>query len=132
MLSTRAQQRLETMTEGEWADLPGELLAKVLELLQTAGQNEPGPFGFSEATAMVRLVCSGWKAVHDALVTRLVLRLRTTDEAVCMLVRRFPAVVSVELKSGHEVTAALTDTGVRAVCSLPALKSLNLTRCASR
>jgi hypothetical protein len=97
MLSTRAQQPLETMPEGEWADLPDELLAKVLELLQAAGQNEPqGPFGFSEATVTVRLVCSGWKAVHDALVTRLVLRLRTTDEAMGMLVRRFPAVASVE------------------------------------
>jgi hypothetical protein len=30
----------------------------------------------------VRLVSAGWKAVHDALVTRLVLRRQTTDEAV--------------------------------------------------
>ena len=39
-----------------------------------------------------------WKAVHDALVTRLVLRQQTTDEAMGMLVLRFPAVVSLEVK----------------------------------
>ena len=49
--------------------------------------------GFSQASATVRLVCAGWEAVHDALVRRLVLRRQTTDEAIGMLVRRFPAVV---------------------------------------
>jgi hypothetical protein len=38
--------------------------------------------------------------VHDALVTRLVLRWETTDEAVGILVRRFPAVASLEYKNG--------------------------------
>jgi hypothetical protein len=67
----------------------------VLEKLQAAGHSEPqGAFGFSEATATVRLVCSGWKAVHDAMVKRLVVRPATTDEAMGMLARRFPAVVS--------------------------------------
>ena len=42
----------------------------------------------------MRLVCAGWKAVYDTLVTRLVLRRQTTDEAMGMLVRRFPAVVA--------------------------------------
>jgi hypothetical protein len=47
MLRTRAQRGRETVAEGEWADMPGELLAKVLEELQAAGQSEPqGPFGF--------------------------------------------------------------------------------------
>ena len=83
------------MTEGGWAELPGELVAKVLELLQAAGQQEGG-FGFSQASATVRLVCAGWKAVHDALVTRQVLRGETADEAMGMLVLRFPA-ASLEL-----------------------------------
>jgi hypothetical protein len=77
--------------EGGWAELPDELLAKVLELLQVAGQ--AGGLGFS-LVSTVWLVCAGWKAVHDALVTRLVLRRQTTDEAMGMLVLRFPAVVS--------------------------------------
>ena len=64
MLPTRAQRRRETVYG--WADLPEELVAKV------AGGQEGG-FGFSQASTTVRLVCAGWKAVHDALVTRLVL-----------------------------------------------------------
>ena len=39
--------------------------------------------------------------MHDALVMRLVLRPQTTDEAMGMLVRRFPAVASLEYK-GNE------------------------------
>jgi hypothetical protein len=84
----RAKRRRETVTEGGWAELPDELLAKVLELLQAGGR---GGLGFSRASATVRLVCAGWKAVHDTLVTRLVLRQQTTDEAVGMLVLRFSA-----------------------------------------
>jgi hypothetical protein len=38
------------------------------------------------------------KAVYDALVRRLVLRRQTTDEAMGMLVRCFPAVASVAFK----------------------------------
>ena len=82
----RAQRRRET--EGGWADMLEELLAKVLELLEAAGRQQGGR-GVSQTSATVRLGCAGWKAVHDALVTRLVLRGQTTDEAVSMLVRRF-------------------------------------------
>jgi hypothetical protein len=88
MPSTRAQRRRETVCG--WADMPEELLAKVLE---EAGWQQGG-LRFSRASATVRLVCAGWKAVHDALVRRLVLRRGTTDEAMDMLVRCFPAVVS--------------------------------------
>jgi hypothetical protein len=91
----RAQRRRET--EGGWADMREELLAKVLELLEAAGWQQGG-LGFSQTSATVRLVCAGWKAVHDALVRRLVLRRQTTDEAVGMMVRSFPAVVSLEVK----------------------------------
>ena len=68
-----------------------------------------------------------WKAVHDALVTRLVLRRHTTDEAVGILVRRFPAVVSLEFKG--EERRVLTDKGLRAVNNLPALNILSLSCC---
>jgi hypothetical protein len=101
------------VTEGGWTDLPDELVAKVLELLQAAGQQEGG-FGFSQASATVRLVCAGWKAVHDAVVKRLVLRRETTDEVVGMLVLRFPAVASLEMKSVPGDTLTLTDQGVQA------------------
>ena len=115
-----------------WAELPAELLVKVLEVLQEAGRSEPqeGGLGFTKAVAAVREVCVGWQAVHDAAVMRLRFERRATDEAVGMLVRRFPAVASVHFMrigecEGHEVT----DEAVLAVCSLPALTSLNLTEC---
>ena len=117
----RAQRRRET--EGGWADMREELLAKVLELLEAAGRQQGG-LGFSQTSATVRLVCAGWKAVHDALVTRLVLRRETTDEAVGMLVRSFPAVVSLEVKG--DGWSVLTDEALRAVISLRALTSVNL------
>jgi hypothetical protein len=106
-----------------WADMPDELLAKVLE---AAGWLEGG-LGFSQASATVRLVCAGSKAVYDALVRRLVLRPQTTDEAMGMLVRRFQAVVSLEVKCG--TWGVLTDEGLRAVSSLPALSFLDLRGC---
>jgi hypothetical protein len=84
-----------------WADLPEELVVKVLE---AAGWQE-GVLGFSQASATVRLVCAGWKAVHDALVMRLVLRRETTDEAMGMLVRCCPAVASLEFKVATSVLA---------------------------
>jgi hypothetical protein len=128
MPRTRAQRGRDTVNEGGWADLPGGLMAKVLELLQAAGRNEPQEGGFSQATATVRLVCAAWQGVHDATVTRLVLRRETTDQAMGMLVRRFPTVVSLEVKARYG-EAALTDQGLRAVSSLPSLTFLDLTWC---
>ena len=89
----------EDAAQSDWAELPDELVEKVLELLQAAGRSEPQDegLGFFRATATMRLVCAAWKAVHDALVTRLVLRRQTTDEATGMLVLRFPAVASLEV-----------------------------------
>jgi hypothetical protein len=75
----------------------------------------------------VRLVCAGWKAVHDVLVTRLVLRRQTTDEAMGMLVLRFPAVVSLEVKGDGE--SVLTEEGLRTVSSCTALAPLDLGGC---
>jgi hypothetical protein len=72
-------------------------------------------------------VCAAWKAVHDALVKRLVLRPATTDEAMGMLVRSFPAVTSLEMKWTGE--AALTDEGLLAVSNLRGLTSLDLPGC---
>jgi hypothetical protein len=136
-----AQEELtEVKAPQGWAELPPELLEKVLELLHAPLWREPPhcclgdstpreDFGFCKAVAVVRAVCAGWQAVHDAAVTRLVFaRMKMTDEAVGMLVRRFPAVASVEFEwvsEGHEVT----DEGVLAVSSMSALMCLNLTGC---
>ena len=119
------------MTDDGWAGMSEELFEKVLEVLQPAGPSKPndGGLGFSQTLAAVRLVCAGWKKIHDAMVTRLVLRYQTTDEAVGMLVLRFPAVVSVEVKGGPFQTAALTDKGLRAVSSLASLTFLDLSWC---
>ena len=97
MPPSRAQQRRETMMEGGWAYLPDVPLEKVLEAACRSA-TQAGGLDFSRASASVRLVCAQWQAVHDAMVIRLVLSPRATDEAVGMLVRRFPAVVSLEFK----------------------------------
>ena len=127
MPRTRSQRLREPMEEDEWAGMPEELFEKVLEALQPDGPSKPedGGLGFSRALAAVRLVCAAWKTVHDAMVTRLVLSPQTTDEAVGKLVRRFPTVVSLEVKSGGGV-AVLTDQGLRAVSSLASLTFLDL------
>jgi hypothetical protein len=65
--------------------------------------------------------------VHDALVTRLMLRRKITDEAMGMLVRRFPAVASLEMTGNG--WGVLTDAGLRAVSSLRSLTFLNLSWC---
>jgi hypothetical protein len=131
MPRTRAQRWRETVNASGWAELPGELMAKVLELLQAAGRNEPqeGGFGFSQATATVRLVCAAWQGVHDAMVTRLVLSRHTINVAVGMLVLRFPTVVSLQVKGYGGEIAVLTDQGMQAVSSLASLTFLDLTWC---
>ena len=64
------------------------------------------------------------------MVMRLVLSQKTTDEAMGMLARRFPAVsLEFKYKSGGPVWGVLTDQGLRAVSSLPALTSLCLSWC---
>jgi hypothetical protein len=80
--ATHASAAAARETVDGWAELPDELFQKVLELLQPAGPSKPqdGGLGFSQALAAVRLVCAGWKAVHDAMVSRLVLSPQTTDE----------------------------------------------------
>jgi hypothetical protein len=92
-----AAPRARRETVYGWADMPEELLAKVLEV---AGWQEGG-LEFSRASATARLVCAGWKAVYDALVRRLVLRRDTTDEAMGMLVLRFPAVAIAGVQGRH-------------------------------
>ena len=135
-----------------WAELPPELLVKALELLHAALWIEPPPnrFGnpsphqgglaFSKAVAVVREVCAGWQAVHDAAVKRLVFSRTSThggerpgsvtDKAVAMLVRRFPALTSVQLMGEDSTFHEVTDKAVLTVCSqLPALKTLELSCC---
>jgi hypothetical protein len=96
MAPTRAQRRHVEAEEGSMdsggADLPEQLLRKVLEALQAVEQCAPqdGGWGACKAPATVRLVCSGWKCRYDALVMRLLLR-RATDERAGVLVRRWLA-----------------------------------------
>ena len=62
--------------ESGWAELPEELLTKVLEALLSGVRlrTEAG------VGARPRLVRSGWKCRHDALVMWLLLRQDATDE----------------------------------------------------
>jgi hypothetical protein len=54
---------------------------------------------------------------------------KTTDKGMWLLVRRFPAVVSVEVEYIGLLTHLLTDEGLRAVSSLTGLTSLDLSFC---
>jgi hypothetical protein len=134
MALTRGQRRLETA--GGWAALPKELLENVLAMLEALHAAERGKpqeegLGFSQAVAVVRLVCPGWQAVHDALVKRLVFdKGIVSDEPVCMLVRRFPAVVSVQFAEVGWMHL-MTDEAVRAVMSLPAHSLLSTSKTAT-
>jgi hypothetical protein len=120
----------EGSKESLWAELPPELVAKVLERLPAAEQSAPQAGGWRgcKDSAAVRLVCKAAKYHHDALVTRQLLRHEITDEAMRVLVRRFPAVVSLELKEKYGVSP-LTDEALRAVSGLTALTFLDLTHC---
>jgi hypothetical protein len=118
------RRETEEADGGRAGQLSEELVSKVLEAMQPAGQD--GSWGFSRAFASVRLLCSQWKAIHDAMVTRLLLRPVITDEAMRMLVQRFPAVVSIKIKGDGWGVGMLTDQGLRAVSILPALTSLNI------
>ena len=93
MPRTRSQRLRETMEEDGWAGMPEELFEKVLEALQPDGPSKPqdGGLGFSQALAAVRLVCAGWKAVHDAMVSRLVLSPTRLWACWCGGSRRRPA-----------------------------------------
>ncbi len=72
--------------------------------------------------------------VVRAMVMRVVVRRAggepATDETVFMLVGRFPAITSLEFKlvSNHAWNV-MTDEGMRAVCSLTALTTLDLAWC---
>lgn len=115
MASATHLQRL--VAQGAWEELPQELLAKVLLALQAAGPSaipEVEGLGFAQVSAIVRLVCSAWKGAHDASVTRLQVRQESTEEAMGLLVRLFPAAVAINL-SGCGI---VTDEGLRTVDSL--------------
>jgi hypothetical protein len=81
-----------------WAALLTDLTPMVMKALQATWRRKPheGGLGFCKATASVSLVCAGWKAAHDALVMRLPVSHLITDEAMGVLVRRFPTVASVD------------------------------------
>ena len=115
---------LELERLSPWAELPKELLGLVLEKLQAPWRVSPLAGGWSgfEGSKHVRLVCSGWRDSHDALVTRLTVAWKTTDEGMWLLVRRFPVVVSVAMKDDGR--GMVTDEALRAVSSLTGLSLL--------
>ena len=102
-----------------WAELPKELLGMVMEKLQPPEPAGPLAEGWG-GSKHVRLVSREWRDCHDALVTRLRLSRWTTDEGMWLLVRRFPAVVSLEMQGD------LTDKGLKAVSNLTGLTSLDV------
>jgi hypothetical protein len=110
-----------------WAELPKELLGMVLGMVLEKLQQGPLAGGV-KGSKHVRLVSREWRDCHDALVTRLTVPWRTNDEGMWLLVRRFPAVVSLAMK--YDVWPCdLTDEGLKAVSTLARLTSLDLHGC---
>jgi hypothetical protein len=87
MPRTRSQQG-ETMPEGEWGQLPDELMLMVLDRLGW----EP------HESAAVRLTCPRWRSTHDGGRKTLRLSGRATDEMVGVLCVRLPALKELDLQ----------------------------------
>jgi hypothetical protein len=111
--------------DGGWTELLEEPLRKVLEELLSSVHLRTEGVGARPRRRCG--CCAGWMSRHDALAMRLLLRQDATDEGAGVLVRRFPAVASLDLKCC--CFNALTDEGMRAVSSLTVLTFLELWGC---
>lgn len=100
----------------EWAELPEELLLKVLEDGLQRSRRE---------SAAVRLTCPRWKRILDGGCRTLQLHQSATDGAVVALCAQLPALTKVDLRWA----SSLTDDALRAVAALTALSQLKLTGC---
>ena len=126
--SPRADNPTHASRRGPYAS--ALTLEEALEIvLKTLGLSGEKVATKRERSWAVRLVCSGWRRVHDSQLTHLVVKPPTPDAGVIVLVRRFPAVVTLDFKGDFKHQPKLTDEGLRAVRSLPALLCLNLTYC---
>jgi hypothetical protein len=110
MLRTRGQR--ETVTEGGWAELPEELVAKVLEVLQAAGRLRVFE-DLRHGAVGVRWVEGRARCAGEAADAEMVDHRRRGGHA------------GAELPGGGG-EPPLTDEVVRAVSSLTALTTLNL------
>jgi len=82
-------------------------------VLQATGQpsrQEPKRLGFHQVSAKLSTVCARWRRLHDALVKRLVVSYRVTDEQMHMLVQRFPAATSVQVSGPSTNPRLVTPT----------------------
>jgi hypothetical protein len=113
-----SQWRSNPMLFRGWAELPKELLAKVLELLQW----RRGVCG------AVRAVCSAWGDVHDEYCRKL--QSRRSAAVMKDKLAWFPSVTEVNLEgcAVKDASAVLAELG-----SMPSLRSLSLpASCAER
>jgi hypothetical protein len=117
-------RRFRTANHGECElmEPPEDVLAIVMEQLErlTAHQLH------QRESAAVRLTCSRWRRIHDAV--RKTLRLRgegAMDEAVVVMCGKMPALTKLDLFGA----TCLTHEGLRAVGELEGLTWLNLGCC---
>lgn len=134
--------------ESRWERLPAELMRRVLDTVQA----DDDPLAASSGSS-VRLVCSQWRDVHDAWLTRLAPCV--TDESTLReLLARFSNLTMLGLRRCERVTDqaleaaltahpslrrltaldltesyGLTDDSLTVVSQLPALRSLVVTQC---
>ena len=99
--------------QGEWEQLPEELMLMVLDLLNWELRE----------SAAVRLTCPQRRNIHDGGCKTLRVCYRVTDEMVGALCARLPALTEIELTS-----RSLTDEGLGAVAELTSLTHLDLPR----
>ena len=98
--------------ESGWAELPEDLLLRVLELLRWTRRD----------SGAVRKSCQRWRAAHDAGCKSLGLRRSVPEAMICVLCGRMPALTSLNLVGVQSFSAE----GLRVVGGLTALTDLNL------
>jgi hypothetical protein len=114
MARTRAQRQLVAVEEGTdsgWADLPEELMLKVLDREWTRRDS-----------GAVRGTCRRWRAMRDASRKRLRVRDGVPEEVICSLCGRLPALTILDLGD----VQSLPTEGLRAVGGLTTLTWLDL------
>jgi hypothetical protein len=101
----------EEGTDSEWADLPEELMLKVLDREWT-----------ERDSGAVRGTCRRWRAMHDASRKTLRVRDGVPEEVICSLCGRLPALTILDLM----YVQSLTTEGLRAVGGMTTLTWLSL------
>lgn len=83
-----------------WAEMPEEMLERVLRLL-LGGTSHQRTHTRRRISGALRSVCAAWRRIHDALLTSLYVPPPTPDAGVRALARRFANVTALNFKGEY-------------------------------